>query len=297
MRTTHKEFFSRGVRLAGDLYEPDPDAANGAAVVLCHGYTGVKGLYFPEISARLVDAGYAVFAFDYRGWGESDGRPGVLDPYGRVDDTQAAITCLLSTGASRTGTVSLFGWSFGGSVALVAGALDERVESVVSVFAVGDGERWLRSTRTDEEWRHLRDVSDRDRIRRSESGSSEIVARDLILKLDEQARALSAAKRTETTGATDELPLEYVTDTVNFVPELFLGRLAPRPLLVIASDVDTVVPYEESASIFAKASEPKELVRFSRYGHYDLYQDPALGEVIGAAVTFLNGIHDGDIGQ
>ena len=44
------EFYSEGVKLRGAVYTPD-DVRPGerrAAVLLCHGYTGVKDLYLPD---------------------------------------------------------------------------------------------------------------------------------------------------------------------------------------------------------------------------------------------------------
>jgi hypothetical protein len=49
------EFYSEGVKLCGDVYTPD-DMSPGetrAAVLLCHGYTGVKDLYLPDNAASL----------------------------------------------------------------------------------------------------------------------------------------------------------------------------------------------------------------------------------------------------
>src|SRR5262245_29175165 len=89
------EFFSAGVRLAGDLYLPDEGAEPRGGVVLCCGYTGIKDLYLNDMARRLSAAGYAALTFDYRGWGKSDGTPRLrLSPYGRVEDAQAALTFL-----------------------------------------------------------------------------------------------------------------------------------------------------------------------------------------------------------
>ena len=79
-------FHSEGFRLVGDLYLPGglgPGEAR-AGVVLCHGYTGVKDLYLPGNARVLAEAGYAVLAFDYKGWGESEGPRNRLAPYSRV---------------------------------------------------------------------------------------------------------------------------------------------------------------------------------------------------------------------
>src|SRR5918912_206186 len=46
------------------------------------------------MGARLAAAGYVAMTFDYKGWGKSEGPPLRLAPYGRVEDTQAALTFL-----------------------------------------------------------------------------------------------------------------------------------------------------------------------------------------------------------
>ena len=56
------EFYSEGFKLVGDVYVPDglPSGEQRAAVLLCHGYTGVKDLYLPDNAKTLNDAGYVV---------------------------------------------------------------------------------------------------------------------------------------------------------------------------------------------------------------------------------------------
>src|ERR1700761_9446237 len=79
-------FFSEGVRLAGDLFLPDDlhGDTRRAGIVLCHGYTGVRNLYLPDIARILTDTGYVVLTFDYKGWGDSEGPRSRLAPYSRV---------------------------------------------------------------------------------------------------------------------------------------------------------------------------------------------------------------------
>jgi hypothetical protein len=55
-----------------------------SGIVLCHGYTGVRNLYLPDIARVLTDAGYAVLTFDYKGWGDSEGPLNRLAPYSRA---------------------------------------------------------------------------------------------------------------------------------------------------------------------------------------------------------------------
>ena len=41
--------------------------------MLCHGYTGVRNLYLPEIARVFNAAGYVALTLDYKGWGDSEG--------------------------------------------------------------------------------------------------------------------------------------------------------------------------------------------------------------------------------
>ena len=100
MESRSISFFSEGVRLAGDLFLPDDLRAGEkrAGIVLCHGYTGVRNLYLPDIARVLTEAGYVVLTFDYKGWGDSEGPTSRLAPYSRVIDVQAALTWLGGAG-------------------------------------------------------------------------------------------------------------------------------------------------------------------------------------------------------
>ena len=82
MSATPVTFYSEGFKLVGDLYRPDGLAPGErrAGIVLCHGYTGVKDLYLPDNARVLNEAGYVVLAFDYKGWGESEGSRTRLAP-------------------------------------------------------------------------------------------------------------------------------------------------------------------------------------------------------------------------
>ena len=75
MESRSVSFFSEGIRLAGDLFLPDglEPGARRAGILLCHGYTGVRTLYLPDIARVLAESGYVVMTFDYKGWGDSEG--------------------------------------------------------------------------------------------------------------------------------------------------------------------------------------------------------------------------------
>ena len=282
MSATPVTFYSEGFRLAGDLYRPDGLAPGErrAGILLCHGYTGVKDLYLPDNARVLAEAGYVVLAFDYKGWGGSEGPRTRLAPYSRVADAQAALTWLGAQPEVDQSRLGIYGTSYGGATAVWTGAVDRRAQCVVSVVGIGHGGRWMRSVRRPDEWFDLLERSAGDRLRRAIEGDSEFVERSEVLLPDRQSAALAAAARRKVPAALNMLPLEYVDETLGFHPEWVVDRIAPRPALFIATDDDRLVPPEESQALYRRAGEPKKLVVLRGYGHYEVYAEPAFSEVM-----------------
>ena len=282
MSVTPITFYSDGFKLVGDLYTPD-DLRPGeprAGIVVCHGYTGVKDLYLPDNARVLVEAGEVVLTFDYKGWGESEGPRTRLAPYSRVADVQAALTFLGARAEVDETRLGVYGTSYGGATVVWTGAVDRRVQCIVSVVGVGHGERWMRSVRRPDEWFDLLDRSAADRVKRVMEGKSELVDRSEILRPDRQSAELAVAARRNVPSALNTLPLEYVDETLGFHPEWVVDRIAPRPILFITTDNDRLVPPEESRTLYDKAGEPKKLVVLEGYGHYEVYAEPAFSEVM-----------------
>jgi len=275
-------FYSEGVKLRGDLFLPD-DLKPGqkrAAVLLCHGYTGVRNLYLPDNARLLAEAGYVVMNFDYKGWGDSEGSPSRLDPHGRVADAQAALTILASQPMVDADRLGIYGTSYGGATVVWTAAIDARVKCVVSVVGVGNGRRWMRNVRHPDEFHDLLDRSAVDRLRRATTGASEFVERTEILLPDRQSAELSAAARRGNPGAVSQIPVEFVDDTLNFHPEWVVDKIAPRPVLFITTDNDRLVPPEESEAMYQRAGEPKKLVVLKGWGHYEVYAGEAFRQVM-----------------
>ncbi len=288
MQCESVSFFSEGVRLAGDLYRPDDAGADDAraGILLCHGYTGVKSLYLPDNARVLTEAGYVVLAFDYKGWGQSEGPRARLAPFGRVADALAALTFLQTRPGVDPARIGLYGTSYGGATAVWAAALDERVRCVVSVVGVGDGRRWMRSVRRPDEWHDLLERAREDREQAVLSGESALAERDEILLQDRASAALSAAARAANPDAVSTVPTAFIDETLSFHADWVVGRIAPRPLLLVTTEDDRLVPPEESRSLYARAGEPKKLVVLEGYGHYDVYAEPAFGEVMAATLAW-----------
>ena len=284
------EFYSEGFKLQGDVYTPDdlPPEESRSAILLCHGYTGVKDLYLPDNARTLNQAGYVAMAFDYKGWGDSEGSPNRLAPYSRVMDVQAAMTFLGLQPEVDADRIGLYGTSYGGATVAWVGAVDRRAKCIVSVVGIGNGERWMSRVRRIDEWFDLLERSRQDRESRATTGQSEFVLRSEILLPDRQSAMLAAAAREKiaAAAAVDTIPVEYVDDTIGFNPEWIVDKIAPRPILFITADDDRLVPPEESEQLYAHAGEPKKLVVLKGYGHYEVYAEPAYSEVMAATLDW-----------
>jgi len=283
------EFYSEGFKLQGDVYVPDGLTAGEtrSAILLCHGYTGVKDLYLPDNARVLNEAGYVVMTFDYKGWGESEGvAPNRLVPYSRVADVQAAMTFLGIQPEVDEDRIGIYGTSYGGATVSWVGAVDERAKVIVSVVGIGHGARWMSRVRRMDEWFDLLELSKADREQRVLTGKSEMVERADILLPDRQSADLAAAARKLNPAAVSTIPVEYVDDTIGFNPEWIVGHISPRPILFITSVDDRLVPPEESEELYSNAGEPKKLVVLKGVGHYEVYAEPAFSQVMDETVAW-----------
>ena len=288
MSSQKVSFYSEGVKLAGDLFLPASLAPGErrAGIVLCHGYTGVRDLDLPDTAQALTAAGYVVLTFDYKGWGDSEGPPNRLAPYGRVLDSQAALTFLGAQAMVDAGRLGLYGTSYGGATVVWTAAVDQRVRCVVSVVGVGHGRRWMRSVRHPDEFADLLVLAAEDRVHRVMTGQSKFVERADILLPDRQSAALATAARACNPGAVSQIPLEFIDDTLGFHPEWVVDKIAPRPVLFITTDDDRLVPAEESEALYARAGHPKKLVVLPGWGHYEVYTGEAFQQVIAPTLAW-----------
>lgn len=103
-----------GTLLAG-WFMPAPDKAH-ATVVHMHGNAQNMSAHWPY-AEWLLDRGFNVFTFDYRGYGNSQGSP---DPAGILADAIAALDYLRSR--DDKGKLCVFGQSLGGMLAIAAAA-------------------------------------------------------------------------------------------------------------------------------------------------------------------------------
>ena len=130
-------FTSRGEQCAGTLLMP-ADAKRPPVIVMAHGFAGVRAMLVPH-AQRFVEAGYAVFLFDYRTFGDSEGLPRHwVDPRRHLQDWDAAIRHVGTLQGIDTDRVVLWGTSLsGGHVTCMAAR--HRVAAVIAGHPLMNG--------------------------------------------------------------------------------------------------------------------------------------------------------------
>ena len=155
------DIWSEGTRMAGDLYRPaDAGDARLPAIIMSHGWGGTKaGLARNAI--RFAAGGFVVLAFDYRGWGESDGKlvvigdmpergvngevqvfareiRRVVDPIDQTLDIRRAFDFLVGEPGVDADRIGYWGSSYSGAHAIWVAANEPRAACAVGQVAAAD---------------------------------------------------------------------------------------------------------------------------------------------------------------
>jgi dipeptidyl aminopeptidase/acylaminoacyl peptidase len=263
------------LKLYAELYTPDGTPPDGGhpAVVLCLGYRPVFGMFAPKYAQYLAERGYAVLAFEYRGFGRSEGPKWRHIAHEQLEDVRNAVSYLASLDQVDAGRIAVWGdASFGGAHAVMAGALDDRVRCVVATTPFADGEALLRSTRAPWEWEDFMARVEADRRARV-NGAGEDVRPEVIINF-EPASHVRAANHAKTHPELGQLmyPLSETTDAIlAYKPVEAAAKLDHTPILVIGAELDRTVPIEHSRMLYDAATGPKKLVVLRGAGHSEVH--------------------------
>lgn len=110
-----------------------PDGLPKAVVLLAHGYAEHAGRY-QHVARRLTDSGYAVYAVDHWGHGQSDGEGGYVPRFAAFTDGMAELLTLVEINHGDVPRL-LLGHSMGGLIATLF--LIERQSAFVAAALSG----------------------------------------------------------------------------------------------------------------------------------------------------------------
>ncbi|MFH1038978.1 MAG: alpha/beta fold hydrolase [PVC group bacterium] len=291
-------YTSEGLRLAGELYLPAGEGEGNTCpgIVLCQGLSGVKEKVLPEIAALFREEGFACLAFDYRGFGESEGERPRLFPLERAADIGHAVSFLVSRPEIDARRVGLYGLSYGATVVPWAAAFDRRVVAAAAVSGSGNGERWMRLLRTAGQWLEFTQRLEEDRIEVVRTGKSRLVPlTDIIPFSDEfwrKYKSLSSDRESSSlppaaSPGVPEFPLSSAASMVEFSPDTVVGLVSPRPILFIHGEEDDVCPVELAVDMCRRAGVPKKIVILPGRDHIDLDHGDGLREQVALSLSWF----------
>jgi len=263
------QFPSHGLQLAGVLQVPaDLEAGERrAAFLVLHGFGSNKDSPMVRSVTRMFTAlGYVALRFDMRGCGESEGERGRVICLEQVADTKSAFDFLAQSGYADAKRIAVFGHSFGAAVAVYAAGSDARIAACISSGGWGHGEKKFRKQHASPEaWQRFSAMMEEGR-RRSARGERMMVPRYDIVPIRPGLRGNLAA------GSILEFPFEVVESMYAFTANEVVGKIAPRPLLLLHPSNDSVTPTEQSIDLFAHAGQPTDLHLFAEVDHF-LFSD------------------------
>ena len=263
-------FQSSGLMLAGVLHTPSdlkPRERRPAFMVL-HGFGSNKSSSNCAGPARmLAQWGYVALRFDMRGCGESEGERARLICLEQVEDTRSALSFLTSRGEVDASHIGVIGSSFGAAVAVYTAGVDERVAVAISQGGWGDGEtKFRRQHAGPGEWDKFSSMMEHGR-REKARGVSIKVPRYDIVPIPQHLRGNLAS------NSIMEFPYDTVESMYNFRANDVVGKIAPRPLLLLHSSNDSVTPTEQSVELFKRAGQPTDLHLFAETDHFMFSED------------------------
>ncbi len=241
-----------GLRLAAELRRP-PGPGPHPALCICHGVPAGRtpnpsdGGY-PALAERFCGEGFIVLIFNFRGAGLSEGD---FDIMGWTRDLGAAIDFLAQLEGVDESRLSLMGFSGGAATAIYCAARDERISAVVSCSSPARFFSIAEISRTKEFLQHCRQIG---------------IIRDSSFppSVEEWAQ-----------GFEEVSPLKSI------------GRIAPRPLLIVhGADDETIGPIH-ARRLYDAAGAPKDIAIIESGIHKLRLSEPA----IAAALSWLKKVH------
>jgi dipeptidyl aminopeptidase/acylaminoacyl peptidase len=264
---------SAGLRLSATLHVPDAlkPGEKRAAFLVLHGFGSNKDSSNVLAPSKILgELGYVILRFSMRGCGDSEGEFGRVICLEQVEDTRNALTYLAQHPAVDPKRIAVVGSSFGGAVAVYTGGVDERVAAVISNGGWGDGVRKFRGQhKSPEEWARFTKMLEDGRAHRAKTGKSLMVPRYDIVPIPPHLRNNLAKNSIEM------FPAETAQSMYDFRADDVVGKIAPRPLLLIHASNDSVTPTEQSVELFKRAGQPTELHLFSEVDHFLFGEDNA----------------------
>ena len=266
-----------GVMLRGWFYPAQGVKGRAPTIVMAHGFSAIKEMYLDDFAAFFAESGIAVLVYDHRNLGASDGEPrGHIDPWAQINGYRDALSHAQTLPEVEPSRIGIWGSSYSGGHVLVVGALDRRVKCVVAQVPLVGGLETARRLIRGDHWKATRDAFVQDRMARMRGAAP---ARAPVVAPEGEPSALPTADSYEFfTSFTKErdavwensVTLQSVELFTEYEPGIYVPRISPAPLLMVAAREDHLTPFDMTAAAYETALEPKKFLALP-CGHFQAY--------------------------
>lgn len=272
------EFRSAGLRCRGIKYVPTglSPTEKRPCIVLAHGFSAVKEMYFTDYAQAFARAGFVAIVFDYRYLGESEGEPrGQIFPWEQIEDFRNAITFAQMQPEVKPDKIGVFGSSYSGGHVICLGALDRRVKAVACQVPLVDGWTNFQAIVPRAAGAGFLKYLEADRIERYKTGKVNylpVVAADnnAVLNTADSFTWFTETHKKRAPRWENRVTVESVEKFIEYSPAVFMGRVSPTPFLMMVAQDDILTPTDLAINAFEAVREPKKLVILPG-GHFDAY--------------------------
>lgn len=240
---------SNGIRLATSLFVP-PWSGPHPGLVLCHGMPATPQVGGVVSSSSEKDIEYPAlaelcawegFATVIFNFRGTGQSEGNFHHLGWASDLDAILSWFIERPELDPGRIVLLGSSLGAAVAIYVAAQRQEVSAVVS-FA----------------------------------GPAVMGPRAHPLEAVERMRRMGIIRDPDFPYDLEEWALEGV----RLSPDKWIGKISPRPILLIHGDSDNTVSSDNMYELFERAGEPKDLRLLPGVGHRFRHEQTAIGEML-----------------
>jgi pimeloyl-ACP methyl ester carboxylesterase len=283
------QFRSGDDQISAWLYRPAGKAVT-PLLVMAHGLAGVRTMRLDAYAERFSEAGYACLVFDYRNFGDSEGRPRQLLDIGmQLADWAAAVMYASTLPGVDPTRICLWGTSFSGGHVIATAARVPGIAAVIAQCPFTDG---IASARTLHPliFARVGILASRDIIA-ARFGRSPVMVpaagRPGEVALMNAPDVYPGFMRLVPEGTTvpNEVAARFAIKILTYRP----GRLAAKvtcPILFCVCEFDSVAPADPTLRYAAKA--PRGQVSMYPEGHFAIYVDDAFECVAADQIAFLD---------
>jgi dipeptidyl aminopeptidase/acylaminoacyl peptidase len=223
---------SDGLDIKGEVYVPAGPNGPFPGLIVCHGFPAkIKATDdrgYPLLAERFCQEGYAVLIFNFRGAGLSEGN---FDILGWTRDLEGALEYFIHHPGVDPRRIFLMGFSGGAAVSIYVAAQRKEVAALVSCASPAEFRDLITGNGLADFLSHCRDVG--------------------IIKDTHFPLSLKGWKD----GFRTVKPLKWI------------GRIPPRPLLIIHGTEDDVVNINHARELYDKVRGKATLFLIAGAGH------------------------------